>query len=339
MCLDNVAFVVIGRNEGERLTASLNSIKLKSRKIVYVDSGSTDNSIATAEQFGVFVVRLDLAQPFTAARARNEGFTAVKKHWPHVRYIQFMDGDCVLVCDWLDHAVNHITQCRDVAIVCGRRRERYPDRSIYNWLCDLEWNTPIGDTANCGGDSLVDIAAFEEVGGFLSELTAGEEPDLCQRLRQAGWKVCRIDAEMTKHDAAMTHFRQWWRRTVRGGFAAAQMCWLRIRLGVFVGEQNAVVSVTRSITWAGLYPLAIGIGAYFHPVALAGVLLYVARIVRIAASKDISSPNSWKYGFLMSVLAFAQFQGNLRFCWYYLSDQPMKVVEYKGVSTAGKTDT
>jgi hypothetical protein len=42
------------------------------------------------------------------------------------------------------------------------------------------------------------------------------------RLRAAGWRVCRLDAEMAWHDAAMTRFGQWWRRTLRSGYAFAQ---------------------------------------------------------------------------------------------------------------------
>ena len=42
--------------------------------------------------------------------------------------------------------------------------------------------------------------------GFNATLIAGEEPELCLRLRQKGWEIWRLDAEMTLHDAAMTKF-------------------------------------------------------------------------------------------------------------------------------------
>ena len=211
----------------------------------------------------------------------------------------------------------------------GGEGKREPEKSVYNWLCDLEWNTPVGEATSCGGDSLVRVAAFEQVGGFRSELTAGEEPDLCQRLRLAGWKIWRIDAEMTRHDAAMTKFRQWWRRSVRAGLADAQICWLRATLGVVVGEKKALVALARSTIWAGLLPVAIGIGAFIHPAALAGLLLYPLRVIRIAATKNVLLLDSWQYAFFMSIVAFAQFEGNLRFCWYYLRNRSMRVVEYK----------
>ncbi len=89
-------------------------------------------------------------------------------------------------------------------------------------MCDDEWNVPVGEAAACGGDALFRRAAIAGVGGYNPDLIAGEEPDLCLRMRQQGWRVRRIDAEMTLHDAAMTHIRQWWRRSERSGHAFAE---------------------------------------------------------------------------------------------------------------------
>jgi glycosyltransferase involved in cell wall biosynthesis len=66
--------VAIGRNEGERLRRCLISAQGVYDHVVYVDSGSSDDSVALAESFGAVVVVLDTARPFTAARARNAGF-------------------------------------------------------------------------------------------------------------------------------------------------------------------------------------------------------------------------------------------------------------------------
>jgi hypothetical protein len=66
------------------------------------------------------------------------------------------------------------------------------------------------------------VNAIEAVGRFRDDLIAGEEPELCVRLRAAGWRIWRLPAEMTVHDAAMTHFGQWWRRAERAGYAFAR---------------------------------------------------------------------------------------------------------------------
>src|ERR1700722_11500534 len=223
MIPNDIGVVAIGRNEGERLLNCLASVISGTGNIVYVDSGSSDGSIAAAQHVGAVVVRLDLTQPFTAARARNEGFAALKAVRPDICFVQFLDGDCILVHSWLEKARAFIEQRKDTAIVCGRRRERHPTASFYNQLCDLEWDTPIGEALACGGDALVRVEAFEAVGGFRPQLIAGEEPELCVRLRERGRKIWRVDAEMTQHDMAMIHFSQWWARAVRGGYGMAEV--------------------------------------------------------------------------------------------------------------------
>ncbi|WP_207974666.1 glycosyltransferase family 2 protein [Parafrankia sp. BMG5.11] len=217
-----LGIVAIGRNEGARLQRCLESVPA-GVPIVYVDSGSTDGSVAHARSAKAEVVELDLAVPFTAARARNEGFARLLERWPKIQLVQFLDGDCEIEPEWLGSAIAFLASNAAVAAVCGRRRERYPDASFYNKLCDQEWDTAIGRAKACGGDSLMRVEALRQVGGFDPNLTAGEEPELCARYRDAGWEVWRIEAPMTIHDAAMFHFRQWWLRAVRSGYGYAQV--------------------------------------------------------------------------------------------------------------------
>ena len=216
-----IGAVAIGRNEGERLRACFSSL-IGASAIVYVDSGSTDGSLQMARSLGLDVVELDLSTPFTAARARNAGFRRLKELAPTLRFVQFIDGDCELANGWLDEAVAFLEKHSDVAAVFGRLRERDPKRSIYNWLCDKEWDVPIGKVQHCGGNAMMRIEPLTRVGGYRDELIAGEEPELCVRLRRLGFSIWRIDEEMGLHDAAMTRFRQWWLRRVRSGYAFAQ---------------------------------------------------------------------------------------------------------------------
>ncbi|MCM8731664.1 glycosyltransferase family 2 protein [Hephaestia sp. GCM10023244] len=217
-----VGVVVIGRNEGPRLSDSLRSVAGRGGAIVYVDSGSSDDSVARAEQAGAQVVVLAADRPFTAARGRNAGADWLQTHLVGLEFIQFLDGDCLLDPAWIDAALQTMAEAPDAAVVCGRRRERFPDASWYNRLCDIEWDTPIGIVPTCGGDALMRLSAFQDVGGFATELIAGEEPDLCHRLRRAGWTIHRIDHDMSRHDAAMMHFAQWWQRNRRSGYAMAE---------------------------------------------------------------------------------------------------------------------
>jgi len=221
-----VGAVVIGRNEGERLRVCLASTVSRVDRLVYVDSGSVDDSLEIARRFGVDIVVLDPGSKFTAARARNTGINWLRENCPDIVLVQLIDGDCELDAGWLEVACAAMARLPAAAIVCGRRRERYPKASVYNSLCDREWDTPLGEVTSCGGDALIRIDRVVAVGAFSPELIAGEEPDLCHRLRSHGWEIHRIDAEMTRHDAAITRFSQWWSRNKRSGYAHAE-AWSR----------------------------------------------------------------------------------------------------------------
>lgn len=271
--------IAIGRNEGERLIRCLDSLVAAGlRRVVYVDSGSTDGSIAAAESRNAQVVRLDVSRPFTAARARNAGVAALPQGEDAPDFIQFVDGDCTLDPGWLPRAQDFLQDNPGVAVVCGRRREIAPEASVYNRLIDREWDTPIGQARSCGGDALMRAGAFAAVGGFNPDLIAGEEPELCVRLRAAGWQIWRLDAEMTRHDAAIHRLGQWWRRTRRAGFAYAAGA----ALHGAPPERHNVAQARRALVWGFGLPLAALLGAVLiHPLCLALLLAFPLQILRL----------------------------------------------------------
>jgi len=72
MGTDIFGVVVIGRNEGERLKRCLRSIPT-GYPVVYVDSGSSDDSVAFALSTGAIGDEMDNASGCTGARAGNAG--------------------------------------------------------------------------------------------------------------------------------------------------------------------------------------------------------------------------------------------------------------------------
>lgn len=267
--------VVIGRNEGARLLACLASLQGQVRRIVYVDSGSTDGSVQAAAAAGAKVVALDMTLPFTAARARNAGLDRLDGDG----LVQLIDGDCCLQPGWIARARQALRDHPKAVVVCGRRRERFPRASVWNRLCDREWDTPVGPARACGGDALMRLPALRAVGGFRPDLIAGEEPELCLRLRRTGGEVWRIDAEMTLHDAAMTRLSQWWRRCQRAGHAYAEGAALHGK-----GPERHWVSETRrALVWGLGVPLVAGAVAVAHPLGAAMVLmLWPLQALRLA---------------------------------------------------------
>ena len=309
--LDDIAFVVIGRNEGERLRHCLASVLAVSPAVVYADSASTDGSLDLARSLGAIVVEIS-SPPFSAARGRSEGLAAGRRQFPHAELVQFIDGDCVLDPAWPETAATFLRQNPGAAAVCGRRYEAQPDRSLYNRLADHEWNTPVGMTNTCGGDSMMRIAALEEVGGFDVALLASEEPELCSRLRHHGWRIWRLDCPMTEHDAAMFTFRQWWQRTVRSGYGYAQV-WHKSGLPP---EGDAASQLKSAFIWIVCLPLAaLAATAVLGRLEVIAILpaAYLLQIGRIAQRHPGNGKFRWQAAALVMIAKLAEVVGAARY--------------------------
>ena len=332
----DIGVVVIGRNEGERLRRCLRSLGDRVRRTVYVDSGSTDDSVAFARGLGASVVALDTSIPFTAARARNEGFAAFHADGAAgPEFVQFVDGDCEVEAGWLERAAAELRQRDDVAVVFGRRRERSPDTSPYNRLCDLEWDVPPGEVLSCGGDALMRTVALRAVDGFDARLIAGEEPDLCLRLRERGWRILCVAAPMTVHDAALHRFAQWWRRALRAGYVEAEG----------LADQGKRYPRRRSV-WSNLFwvlvvpfgTLAVVAWCLWHgrrsaavAALLAATVLHVVSWWRIrrGALRRWSPRDARLYATFCVLARWPAVQGMLVYCWRRLRRRERRLIEYK----------
>lgn len=326
MDISRVSVVIIGRNEGARLVRCLESLTSQSTQLVYVDSGSTDDSVNAAKSLRANVVALDMTVPFTAARARNEGFERMKQLYPQSNYVQFVDGDCEVSPDWLQSAVNFLDSNHGVAAVCGRRRERFPEKSVYNLMCDMEWNTPIGEAKACGGDVLMRVDAFENVKGFRPDLIAGEEPELCVRLRAAGWKIWRLDQEMTLHDAAITRFGQWWQRTKRCGYAYAEGAHLHGESQ----ERHRVDESRRAWIWGlGIPLVTVSLVLLLGGWGMAVLLVYPVQLIRLAMHGTQSVKKNWWHALFLVLGKFPEAMGQLKFAYNKLAGKTSRLIEYK----------
>ena len=321
-----LAVVAIGRNEGERLKRCLTSARDGATLVVYVDSGSTDQSQGMACTLGAKVVELDPTRPFTAARARNAGFDRVFETDPTVSFVQFVDGDCELETGWLATAAAFLDQNHEVAAVFGRRRERFPDQSVYNRLCDIEWAVPAGKVRYCGGDVMMRADAFKAVGGYRPDFIAGEEPELCVRLRRDGWQIVCLDQPMTIHDAAMTRLSQWWRRTQRSGHAFAQGADVHGGAPDYHWLQEA----RRAVTWGIVLPCAIiAASALVSPYVLALAAIYPAQIARLYRTQRKKNTYPLLTSTSLVLGRFPEAAGWLTYHVSKLRGRTTKLIEYK----------
>ena len=315
----DTAAVIIGRNEGARLVRCLASVVPAVDRAIYVDSGSSDGSVAAARAAGVEVVELDVTQPFTAARARNAGLARLVEGGAP-GFVQFIDGDCELRPDWIGTARDFLEAHPVAAVVFGRRRERFPEASRWNRLIDREWDGPAGKARACGGDALMRAGPLIAAGGFDESLIAGEEPELCYRLRQAGWEVHRIAAEMTLHDAAMTKVSQWWKRSKRAGHTYAEGAALYGR----GPERYNVARVRRSLLWGAGVPLAAALGALVTPWALLILLAWPAQVIRLAMQGM-----DWEQAAFLTLGKLAEAQGAIGYHLARMRKRRVRLIEYK----------
>lgn len=301
-----IGIVVIGRDEGPALLRCLASLP-PPREVptVYVDSGSRDGSPAAARAAGVDVVELDPIIPFSAARGRNEGLAHLLQAHAGLELVQFVDGDCELHPTWLDAARAAFAAEPRLAAVDGRLRERRPDASPWNRACDVEWD--LGTPGHCLGIAALRVAALREVGPYRADLVAGEEPELCVRLRAAGWSVARLAASMGTHDADLRELGQWWRRCRRAGLAYAAGADLHGDAGHWSWEHRRALlaGVVLPAAAVALAPPTLGASL----VALAGAgLVSWARAYRFARARrrDARDAATWAATCVLGRLAEGQ---------------------------------
>ena len=321
--MSRLAVIAIGRNEGARLARCLASLA-HIRPLIYVDSGSHDGSPALARAAGAHVVELSPERPFTAARARAEGFEALEKlGLPD--YVFFIDGDCEMVPGFEAASIAALDEAPDLGLVTGWRSEIRPEASIYNALCDFEWHRPPGAITTCGGDMVVRASAYRDAGGYNARVIAAEDDEFCLRLGKAGWRLQRLPIAMTCHDAAMMRFGQWWRRAVRSGHGFAQVGDLHPEF--FRPER-------RRVWFYGLIlPLLFLAGLLWSGWLAAGVAaLYLLSYLRSAYGlkrAGLAWPKAAHQALFLSLSKFPNLIGMFTYFWRKVRASDMRIIEYK----------
>jgi GT2 family glycosyltransferase len=328
---EDIAAVVIGRNEGERLEPSLRSAEAASLPVVYVDSGSSDGSPTLAQKLGVSVVELDSARPFSAARGRNEGLREALHRWPNLQFVMFLDGDCVLDVHFPPAAAATFSQNPDCSIVTGHLTERHPEVSVYNRLCAIEWRGAAGRMEHVnglGGIMMARVSALQEVGGFNEEAIAGEEPDLGIRLMLAGYSMIKIDCSMATHDAQILTFGQWWTRAVRGGHALAHRFARHGRTRFRDGRRELMSALFWGFAWPIIIVATLLPTHGLSLLLLAGYGALGWRVYRYYIRSGVSSSDAWLASRFNIYSRFAHVIGVLRYGLNRLRGR-FHIIEYK----------
>jgi GT2 family glycosyltransferase len=332
-----LSIIIIGRNEGQRLNHCLHSVgrvrgMADKPELIYVDSASTDGSPQTAGNFGAHVIILQEGIQ-TAARARNAG-------WQHASapYILFLDGDTVLNPHFVEAAGKVLESDPRIAAVWGHRRELYPKRSIYNRVLDLDWIYPAGDTDFCGGDVLMRRTALAQVEGYDPALIAGEEPELCRRLRAEAYRIVHMDAPMTWHDLNMTRFIQYWRRAARAGYAYAEVSTRFRESADPMWLQESKRNLRNGSFWIAWFAIALGLLAFRSVWVLPWFALLLVLSARSAWKARSRAPGQIAllllYGIHSQLQQIPILVGQLRYSRDRHSRKQRTQIEYKEEASA-----
>ncbi len=334
----SMAVVVIGRNESTHLRACLDSIRALEYspakvEVIYVDSASTDNSRELASELGARVLAVN-GDPMTAARGRNAGWTSTQ-----APFILFLDGDTVVHPRFVAVALASLDQDPAIAAVWGHRRESQPQASIYNRLLDLDWMYPPGWTEFFGGDVLIRRDALASVNGYNPELIAGEEPEMCRRLRGhlhngTPWKILHIDAPMTQHDLRMTHFSQYWKRATRAGHAYEQVSGLFRDTTDPFWTPEARRNERRALFWLCLVAASLIAGFILRsawPIVFSAGLILLAAVRSAWKVRDRSKswPTLLLFGLHSHLQVIPIYLGQLRYRFARARKRKVTLIEYK----------
>lgn len=294
--MDTIGVVIIGRNEGKHLKECLIPLAGQKSPILYVDSASSDNSVAIARQSGVEVLQLDASCPMSPAIARNSGAKRILELNPHLQYIQFVDGDTVLEKNWLSEGQKIFKERNDVAIVSGDLKEKNDTSSIYKQVSSMEWMRHPGEIQHCGGNCMVRATIFRNVKGFNTDILSGEDTEFCLRIRRLRWKIFHTPQIMGVHNSHVDTFPTFWKRSMRTGYAYQQISQMYIN-----DPEKLFVKENRS-NWifGGLIPLAaLFLIPFTSGWSLLLLLAYPLLIVKIYLNINQQIPP--KMAFLYSV--------------------------------------
>jgi len=310
-----ISIIVIGLNEEKNLKECLSSIFESSLggdeklEIVYVDSGSIDNSIAIAKSFyNVKVISLQDSPP-SAAKGRNLGASITKGD-----YIQFVDGDSALDKNWIKMALQALELDQSKGVVFGAIEEVDNKNTIYSKVCRFDWYTPPGDYRLCGGNAMWRRDIFIKAGGFDSTLSAGEEPDLCYKVRQNGHRIVCLDAPMVKHDLDMNSFKEYWLRSIRSGYAYSVIAMRFMNMEEKLWLKETIRNFLDPLLWVIIILSGFSIGWLASLSLLFAFISYrIIRIIKNVQQRTTSLTDALLYGlhiqFSRLPLALGQIKG------------------------------
>lgn len=194
-----ISFIVIGKNEGDRLVKCLKSVRNfaldnnAKYEIIYVDSQSTDGSLEYVKSLN-WVSCHSLSGKCNAARARNLGASKSKGN-----NLFFVDGDMELNSKAYTSYFN-VQENLYHPIMTGNRLDIFYDNN-WNKIGSLKTgpNHDI-EQITTGGLFIIESNLWNEISGMDSKLNCFEDNDLAYRIfKKRNIKVLKKQVVLADH--------------------------------------------------------------------------------------------------------------------------------------------
>jgi glycosyltransferase involved in cell wall biosynthesis len=177
-----------------------------------VDSASTDDTVERASHFPITILRLHANQHLSPAAGRYVGYAHTTGE-----LVLFLDGDMELCPGWLQKALQVLNTHSDIAGVTGQIIDLASalDRQLQQ-LNEIKTDDLVLEVRHMGGAALYRRSVLNKVGSFNPYLFSDEEPELCVRIRHAGWRLVGLALPIAYHYApprdALSTLMYRWRR-------------------------------------------------------------------------------------------------------------------------------
>lgn len=192
-----VSVIVPTKNSAGTIEMCLGSIKEQTYpdiEIIVVDNCSEDETVDIAREYGAVV----LFRNSERSEARNYGADTSKGN-----YLVIIDSDMELTPSVIEECIKEISKDGVGAVIIP---EISVGEGFWTRCKALERSCYIGDDT-IEAARFFDKKVFWEIGGYDKEMVSGEDWDLSQKVKAAGYKISRIDSLIKHHEGRLSLLR------------------------------------------------------------------------------------------------------------------------------------
>lgn len=195
----DISIVIIGRNAEWSIGRLLESVVARlppnvTSEIIYVDSASTDCTLEIVARYPARIIRLSAGKRLCASAGRFVG-----TQYATGQYIVFLDSDMELLGGWLERAIRLLERRPDIAVVSGIQVDTgggMGDQRLVAGGCSED---SFAEARFAGSAAMFRREVLAKAGTWNPHIVSDEEPELCLRIRRAGYRIVQLNSLSVRH--------------------------------------------------------------------------------------------------------------------------------------------